>query len=375
MTTILPKHNAQDRLFGLDLIRAIAICLVLLSHFAKTVDIFGFFGVELFFGLSGYLIGGILWRSFSTSGDWSADNVVNFWARRWWRTLPSYYLFLLIFVLIATVIPEKLPPSNELIKFIWFGQSFTKHYSWFYGVSWSLCIEEWFYLLFPALLFTISLFNRNKQKAYALTIAVIFISSFVAKWLLYSEGVADDLRLITVGRLDAIAGGLLIAFLEKNISSATTYKKIFPLAGAVLLAGLLVTLVINKMAVKEIESSPYLLTLFPLSFSLLIPFFSTIRKPQKLPSFLAIWIEKISLWSYSIYLSHMAVLSIIYFLQDTFLDFDIRATTAGNIVTKSAGMIIILIVSSFLFDHFELPFTKRRPRELDYSKRQINFSS
>lgn len=374
MNTLSHKHNTQGRIFGLDLIRAVAIGLVLLSHFAKTVDVFGFIGVEIFFGLSGYLIGNILWRSFSTSWDWSVDNILNFWSRRWWRTLPSYYLFLLIFTLIATITPEPLPPLDELTKFIWFGQSFTKHYSWFYGVSWSLCIEEWFYLSFPTLLFIISLVNKNKRTTYALAILFVFLFSFATKWALYNEGVADDLRLLTVARLDAIASGLLIAYLEKVISAAVVYKKIFPLTGALLLVGLLSTIVINSMSVKAIESSPYLLTLFPLAFSLLLPFFNSIQKPHKLNAVVASWIEKVSLWSYSIYLSHMAVLSIIYFLQDTFLDFDIRATTLGNIATKSTGLVIILLVSSFLYKHVELPFMKKRPSELDYTKNQVNFS-
>lgn len=372
MNTLLHKSNAPGRIFGLDLIRAVAIGLVLLSHFAKTVDVFGFIGVEIFFGLSGYLIGNILWRSFSSS--WSIDTILNFWSRRWWRTLPSYYLFLLVFTLIATVTSETLPPLNELTKFIWFGQSFTQHYSWFYGVSWSLCIEEWFYLSFPALLFIISLVNKNKRTTYALAILSIFVFSFATKWALYGEGVADDLRLITVARLDAIACGLLIAYLEKVSSSAIVYKKIFPLTGILLLAGLFSTIASNRLSVKAIESSPYLLTLFPLAFSLLLPFFNSIQKPYKLNAVVANWIENVSLWSYSIYLSHMAILSIIYFLQDTFLDFDIRATTLGNIATKSTGMILILLVSSFLYKYVELPFMRKRPAELDYTKSQVNFS-
>lgn len=49
-----------NRSFGLDLVQAFAICLVLVSHFAKSLAIIGFWGVELFFGLSGFLIGQIL---------------------------------------------------------------------------------------------------------------------------------------------------------------------------------------------------------------------------------------------------------------------------------------------------------------------------
>lgn len=374
MNNLYQKNSNQDRLFGLDLIRAVAICLVLLSHLAKTVDIFGFIGVELFFGLSGYLIGNILWRSFFNAFEWSTENIVNFWARRWWRTLPSYYLFLLVCIALAGTTSETLPPSSELARFIWFGQSLTKHYNWFYGVSWSLCIEEWFYLSFPILLLIISAFITNKRAIYVTAIIITFIISFINKIILYNKGVEDSLRLITVARLDAIASGVLIAYLEKNINSPILYRKILPAAGSLSLVVLLSIIVINRLSVKDIESNPYLLTLFPFFFSLALPFLSSIKKPQYLKPVILFSIQNISLWSYSIYLSHMAILSSIYFIQDTFIGSEVRATTIGNIITKMTGITLILIISSFLYKHFELPFTRRRPPELDYSKRQANIS-
>ncbi len=367
-------QNSGERLFGLDLVRAIAICLVLFSHFFKALDILGFIGVELFFGLSGYLIGSILWRNFSSSWNWNIDNIFNFWSRRWWRTLPSYYLFLLFSIMISPMPSETLPPLQELSKFIWFGQSLTKHYNWFYGVSWSLCIEEWFYILFPILLFTVSLFCKNKKVTYVFAIAIIFFFSFITKWTLYTEGVEADLRLITVGRLDAVACGVLVAYLEKNAKSIITSKNSLFIIGLFILTGILITIFTNDMSVEIIESNPYLLTFFPMGFAFILPFFSTLKKPSKTKWFVTSSVENLSLWSYSIYLSHMVILITIYFLQDTFITFDVRASTLGNFATKLFGFITILLVSSYLYNHFELPLTRRRPQELDYTKGQVNFS-
>ena len=92
----------------LDLCRALAILLVLLSHgrylvrsalpWADYLRFGGFMGVELFFALSGFLIGGILIRLSRGSGThW----LRGFDARRWFRTLPNYYLFLLVNVLLV----------------------------------------------------------------------------------------------------------------------------------------------------------------------------------------------------------------------------------------------------------------------------------
>jgi len=92
----------MNRNLGLDLIRAVAISLVLFAHSIQSV-IFGIsigvLGVEIFFVLSGYLIGQILIRDFSNNA--SISTLANFWLRRWFRTLPLYYaiiLFKFIFI-------------------------------------------------------------------------------------------------------------------------------------------------------------------------------------------------------------------------------------------------------------------------------------
>src|SRR5215207_9374087 len=90
------RPNLMTRKIGLDVVRAIAIGLVLISHFNKKLEFLGVPGVELFFALSGFLIGGILYRALKTSPRWSLDDVKHFWLRRWWRTLPHYYLFFVV---------------------------------------------------------------------------------------------------------------------------------------------------------------------------------------------------------------------------------------------------------------------------------------
>ncbi|RYY95852.1 MAG: acyltransferase, partial [Chitinophagaceae bacterium] len=95
-------HPAGTRtVFGLDLMRAIAILLVLVAHshffwpgsYRAQQWFFGataFWGVELFFVLSGFLIGRILLRLFDKAHV-SAASIRVFWIRRWLRTLPNYY--------------------------------------------------------------------------------------------------------------------------------------------------------------------------------------------------------------------------------------------------------------------------------------------
>jgi peptidoglycan/LPS O-acetylase OafA/YrhL len=97
----------QDRVFGLDLLRACAILFVVYVHGAyylaavlpqSLVRLPLMDGVSIFFVLSGYLIGGIILRSFERP-DLRLTDVGGFWIRRWLRTLPNYYLVLSILAL------------------------------------------------------------------------------------------------------------------------------------------------------------------------------------------------------------------------------------------------------------------------------------
>ncbi|HTV42772.1 MAG TPA: acyltransferase family protein [Candidatus Sulfotelmatobacter sp.] len=103
------KVSLKERYFGPDLIRALAIVLVLLSHTVPGGTEFpalgvaryylGLLGVEIFFVLSGFLIGGILIDELYSDRLESISGTVSFWRRRWFRTLPNYYLFLAIIIL------------------------------------------------------------------------------------------------------------------------------------------------------------------------------------------------------------------------------------------------------------------------------------
>lgn len=107
-------NNANDhRIFGLDLFRSIAILMVLLSNLlliypnlndklAQILILFGFWGVEIFFVLSGFLIGNILFNLF-IQNDFTIQSVFSFFKRRWFRTLPNYFLVLLLNIVIAVM--------------------------------------------------------------------------------------------------------------------------------------------------------------------------------------------------------------------------------------------------------------------------------
>jgi peptidoglycan/LPS O-acetylase OafA/YrhL len=151
--------NHSNRVFGLDVVRSVAILCVLACHWlisayntpsaGAAANCLATYGVDLFFVLSGYLIGGILIRDAESYGM-SRDTIVNFWRRRWYRTLPNYYAYLLI--AFAVDRPWKFGRTRLVTLYPVFLQNFAWNIGPFYIASWSLAIEDWFYLLFPLLI-------------------------------------------------------------------------------------------------------------------------------------------------------------------------------------------------------------------------------
>jgi peptidoglycan/LPS O-acetylase OafA/YrhL len=84
----------QKRIYGLDILRAVAILDILIGHSLTHANIdFGLFdGVNLFFVLSGFLIGKILIKNMER--EFTIKSLYTFWYRRWMRTLPAYFLYL-----------------------------------------------------------------------------------------------------------------------------------------------------------------------------------------------------------------------------------------------------------------------------------------
>jgi peptidoglycan/LPS O-acetylase OafA/YrhL len=137
----------------LDTLRATAISAVVVYHVVamspEPLAIaewtrFGALGVDLFFVLSGWLIGKLYWRERVEHGR---VQLLRFWQRRWWRTLPAYYAALALSWL-AVFVSRREPFDWRYLVFL---QNYRDEMPYFL-VSWSLCIEEHFYLLLPLLL-------------------------------------------------------------------------------------------------------------------------------------------------------------------------------------------------------------------------------
>lgn len=153
----------EKRNHGLDILHATAITLVFMYHyeiFVSRQPTFGFIGdigwvgVDLFFVLSGYLIGN---QVFTFLADQQQFSLKIFYSRRLLRTLPIYLLVLTTYIFIPNFRENLILPS--LWKFLTFTQNFNLQAGTAFSHAWSLCVEEQFYLILPIM----ALIIRNKR--------------------------------------------------------------------------------------------------------------------------------------------------------------------------------------------------------------------
>ncbi|UFH53247.1 acyltransferase [Spirosoma sp. KNUC1025] len=347
-------HNSRS--FGLDLMRSLAILFVLLSHFVHKWNFLGFLGVEIFFALSGFLIGGILWRTFSESNGWSGAQVLNFWQRRWWRTLPNYYLFLIVNLIFHPLYYHTLPSFSYLVKFLWFGTNLLTHRSDFFNVSWSLAVEEWLYLLFPLILFCLSRFIPAKHSAYVFSILTIILGCTLIRQYLLTTPAAHHIRGITLARLDAIGYGIALSYALTILRLDRAERLLLFCFGIILMAAPFWLSYLSEQSLATyLPTHPFLLTSTPLGAALLLPL--TLQIPRPNLRILGMAINRISLWSYSIYLCHVPIMMLAYkFVSNT--------TLLGAALPKLVGIVVTIVLSGLLYHYFEHPLTKRRPAEL-----------
>jgi peptidoglycan/LPS O-acetylase OafA/YrhL len=108
----------HERYRSLDLLRASAIAMVITAHSVLAYGApkslaplqLGGIGVDLFFVLSGWLLGNQLIREFSRTGS---INLTRFWIRRWMRTLPAYYAVLLVTSIQLAITRPEVPLRPE----------------------------------------------------------------------------------------------------------------------------------------------------------------------------------------------------------------------------------------------------------------------
>ena len=214
----------DSRIFGLDLIRMFAIVFVVISHTATILpeNIYGYLelfildGVCIFFVLSGFLIGRILINIIEIKGfKWG--ELLNFWIRRWFRTLPNYFLFVLILGVLSKIYIKGFP-LQAIKPFLYFGQNIYKTNDSFFGESWSLSVEEWFYLSMPLLILIFINVFKLKFKKSLLVVSIFFIifSTCSRFYIFHTAQFSEmgDYRRVVIMRMDNLMYGVIGAYIS-----------------------------------------------------------------------------------------------------------------------------------------------------------------
>lgn len=289
-------------------------------------------GVDLFFVLSGFLIGGIL----LDNKEAPASNFFpTFWRRRIGRIFPVYYL--MIGVLLAFYAADALHSTayTRSLLFnqmpIWSYATFTQNfymvasgiYGNFLGVTWSLAMEEQFYLLLP---FAVFFFSRGTIAKIA--VALILLAPVVRTivWELHSWRASYHL---SPARMDTVMWGVLIAYAVRRTDIiAYLSKRTLWIDGFIVTAIVLITsnAFYHASAAPIANPSTHVLGLFisTLRYSLLAAMYALIILRLYLPGanamkafFSTPWLGKVGVVSYAAYMYHQLInMSVHFFLGE-----------------------------------------------------------
>lgn len=312
-------HFPTPRVYGLDTLRALAIIFVVLHHYVLFVsgastfgwvgDI-GWVGVDLFFALSGYLIGNQIFAAMRSERGFSLRK---FYARRFLRTLPNFYVVLALYFLWPWFRDGlELPP---LWRFLTFTQNINLTPGTAFSHAWSLCIEEQFYVLLPALALLLASVRRSLRWAWV-AVALAFVIGMAVRATLWQELVDGNARASanyfkyiyysTFCRFDELVAGVALALLKNYHPAAWT--RLTARGNLALALGASVSALAFWLFLDNRQGFGITVLGFPLlalGFSLLIV--AALGEGSLLRTTRVPGAGSLALWAYAIYLTHKQV--------------------------------------------------------------------
>ncbi|AKJ04784.1 peptidoglycan/LPS O-acetylase OafA/YrhL [Archangium gephyra] len=352
---------------GLDTLRVLAIVLVLGFHYPRegapewfaAAAGFGWAGVDLFFVLSGFLIGRQLLAPLAHG---ERPRLGAFCLRRLLRVLPAYWVVLAVYALVPGA------REQEAMAPLWSFLTFTQNFGLEGGAfshAWSLCIEEHFYLALPLLV--LALTGRVRWRGVGvlvLGLVLLGIAVRMGLWWAHLEAPPPGASLgriyrqwiyyPTWGRMDGLLAGVVLALVH-TFRPALWRRWVRAPLGAALLTGVCLGLAGPLCAEnKTLASSALVFPLLSLGFAALVVLALTdagARVLGRLPG--ARWLAGVT---YCVYLSHKLVIHAVHGVLAE------HGMGAYHPVTLLVSVACVLAVAALLHLGVERPFLRLRER-------------
>lgn len=341
MSSTNPLVDHKTRIYYIDLLRAMAILTVVVAHtvlgFGAPEPLialqFGGSGVDLFFLLSGWLIGSQL---FKEQNVYNNIELKRFWIRRWLRTFPAYYA-----VLFATFLQQYISKGSveSPVPYLFFYQNYLDTLP-FFSVSWSLALEEQFYLVIAPFVLFITKLKRKYQ-----SLSLVFLLLLPS---LFRELQDVEKLYATHLRWDCCLMGVLLAQLHAKYPEI--WQKAMRYSTWLASFCLFVYLATYwDKSLKDVNIIPHPTPLM-LAFIFGGLLFFAINKPVSRIPIAHRFIMHISTRSYAMYLLHAEAIAICN-----------RVLADENfVVFMTATFCLTMLLSECLYRTIEIPFLKLR---------------
>lgn len=373
----LQRPDFSRRIPELDGLRGVAILMVLIYHWfivagnvpqgviphkLLAAGTLGWSGVDLFFVLSGFLIGGILLDARGKANYYKA-----FYLRRFYRIVPIYAVVCLLFwICFFLPISKLVPPFSWLFgatlpwhSYLTFTQNFWMAWNDTMGsriidATWSLAVEEQFYLTLP---FIVS-FAKRKHLAYIVILAIvgapllrIFIQSTYA-------GGAIATYVLTPCRADTLMMGVAAALLVRNQTTwsfLVIHKRLLFLTFGFLLLGVV------YLTLKQWDFASFPMASIGYSWMGMFYFTVLLIAVVHPASFLSGILRnralaEVGTLAYGLYLFHQPILGLVHGLLRSDTPY---LTSIGSVGVTSLAFLIIFLIAKLSWIYFEQPLVKR----------------
>jgi peptidoglycan/LPS O-acetylase OafA/YrhL len=355
----------QQKLHGLDHLRALAITFVFLFHYyilsggqpnwLPDVASFGWTGVDLFFVLSGFLIASQL---FAQEKQGQLISFKQFFLKRFFRIIPAYAVTVAVYFCIPFFREKKSLP--HLWKFATFTQNFGLNLkdNGAFSHCWSLCVEEHFYLFLPLILIFLQTFKLTKRSY--LILILLFVAGFLIRYLsythLYIPKSESDFGWVywykfiyypTYNRLDGLLVGVAIAGIYQFLPA--TWNSIAKFGNWWIISGLLALTSAYFLCDDQttFNASVFGFPVIAIGYGfILLGAVSPVSFLYKFKSMITTFIATLS---YAVYLTHKGVIHMTHkLLQDFNLDNNLMLIICIASCLCAAYLLHILVEKPFM---------------------------